>query len=223
MEEFGSITFLHRGYFSRVHLRAIEHFSKLAGEIEDSHSGQPHFYIEHRMYVINSLLSASAFLEAAINEVYQDAYDKHITYLESLDPKVIATLADFWEMTEQDNKRILSTLDKYQLALRFVGKEPFRKGENPYKDASIVIKLRNFLTHYKPKSLGGDQIHSLEKYLKGKFPENKTMISSGNPYFPDKALGRGCTEWAYKSVRNFADSFFERMVISPAYQQGNFK
>ncbi len=49
------------------------------------------------------------------------------------------------------------------------------------------------------------------------------MSGSGNSYFPDKALGKGCTEWAVKSARNFADSFFKRIGVEPNYQKISFK
>ncbi|MCZ6469246.1 MAG: hypothetical protein O6499_06310, partial [Candidatus Dadabacteria bacterium] len=56
-----------RNYISKDFLWAAEHFSKLAGEIEDKHKGRSIFNIEHRAYVMNSILSSVAFLEAAIN------------------------------------------------------------------------------------------------------------------------------------------------------------
>ena len=168
---------------------------------------------------MNSILSAVAFLEAAINELYQDAHDKHLVYLENLDQSTISILSDFWGMTEQENKTFVSILDKYQLALRFAGKEPFKKGDNPYQDANFAIKIRNELTHYKPKDLSENNKHRLDDTLKGKFNENKMMAGSGNNFYPDKALGAGCTEWSLNSVKNFADEFFKKMEIEPNYQR----
>ncbi len=68
-----------RIYFSTYYLWAAEHFWKLAGEIETSHQGRPQFNLQHRVYIMNSILSATAFLEAAINEFYEIVLD---------DPKV---------------------------------------------------------------------------------------------------------------------------------------
>ena len=215
----GQLTIKSRAYFSTYHLWPAEHFSKLAGDIEDSHEGRSKFNLEHRVYVINSILSAVAFLEAAVNELFQDAHDKHLVYLGHLDETVISILSDFWEMTEEDNKSFLSILDKYQLALRFAGKEPFQKGENPYQDNALVIKLRNYLTHYKPMNLSEIDKHSLDKMLIGKFLPNKMMEGSGNNFFPDKALSKGCAEWCLRSVRNFADEYFEKMEIEPNDQK----
>ncbi len=219
VSEFGGSAILSmRIYFSTYNLWAAEHFSKLAGEIETAHQGRSQFNLEHRVYIMNSILSATAFLEAVINELYQDAHDKHLVSLGHLDETVISILSDFWEMTEEDNKSFLSILDKYQLALRFAGKEPFQKGENPYQDTALVIKLRNYLTHYKPMDLSEINKHSLDNMLRGKFLPNKMMEGSGNNFFPDHALGKGCAEWSLKSVKNFADEFFQRMGIKPNYQ-----
>lgn len=179
------------------------------------------FDIKHRAYVTNTFLSAVAFLEAAINEVFQDAFDEHTTYIGSLGAEVRSVLADFWKMTEAESKSSLSMLDKYQLTLRFAGKEPFKRRES-IPGCKLRVKIRDTLMHYKPQSLGEKNIHKLEAQLKVKFPENKLISGSGNPYFPDKALGKGCAEWAVKSALNFADSFFTRIGIVPNYQKVKF-
>ena len=105
-----------RAYFSTYFLWAAEHFSKLAAEIEDSHEGRSRFSIEHRAYVMNSILSSVAFLEAAINELYQDAYDNHTSYIENIDKELISNLADIWKITEVNKGSAIKLLPKYQIA-----------------------------------------------------------------------------------------------------------
>jgi hypothetical protein len=207
-----------RAYFSTHHLWAAEHFSKLAAEIEDHHTGRPKFNLEHRIYVINSILSAVAFLEAAVNELYQDAHDDHQSYIKTLDSKVIEDMATFWAKKELKGK-FVSILNKYKNALRIAGQKEFDEDQSLYQNAELVIDLRNFLTHYKPKSVGGDSKHDIQDKLKGKFPPNKIYEQSGNPDFPDKMLSKGCAEWSFLSVKNFADDFFARMSIEPNYQK----
>ena len=67
---------------------------QLATEIEDNNQLEPVFNLEHRIYVINSVLSAVAFLEAAINELFQDAYDEHQIYINGFASHVIRDLDD---------------------------------------------------------------------------------------------------------------------------------
>ena len=217
----GGLTIKLRAYFSSYHLWATKHFLELATLIEDNGRDEPVFNIEHRAYVNNSVLSSVAFLEAAINELFQDAYDEHQIYINSLAPTVIQELATYWANTEMKGKH-KSTLVKYKQALIISDSEKMIEDENPYEDTRLLIELRNFLTHYKPKSVGGDSSHKIEDILKGKFGLNKKYEKSGNPDFPDKMLGKECAKWGLTSVKDFADEFFRRIDIQPNYQKVDF-
>jgi hypothetical protein len=111
----------------------------LAADIENSHHGRPKFDIKHRTYVTNAILSAVSFLEAAINELFQDAFDRRPNYIGGLTEELRAILADYWEMTELSTRPAISLLDKYQLALRFAGQEPLDKGRRPYQDVDLLV------------------------------------------------------------------------------------
>lgn len=215
----GSGVLSKRAYFSTYHLWAAEHFSRLAGKIEDKHEGRSTFNIEHRAYVVNSIFSSVAFMEAAINEFFQDAHDNHGSYIKGLDEQFLAKVAAIWEVTEQKRKRTLPILEKYEIALNFAEKEKFDKSANLYKDVNLAITLRNYLTHYKPKNLSENNKHPLDDELINKFEPNKLMEVSGNNFYPDHALGAGCTKWCLESVKNFSDKFFEKMEIEPNYQK----
>jgi hypothetical protein len=154
--------------------------------------------------------------------VYKDCYDNHLGYIDPLTDSTRCTISNFWEMTEQGNKTYVSILDKYQLVLISSGSRPLARGQALYQDADTLIRVRNELMHYKPESLGGDNLHKLEARLRGKFSENKLMEGSGNPFFPDKALGKGCTDWVIASVKRFADNFFTTLGIAPNYRQVSF-
>jgi hypothetical protein len=207
-----------RVYYSTYHLWAAKQFTRIAREIEDAHSaGDPVSKIEHRAYVTGALVSSVAFMEAAINEILQDAAENHQSYTAPLDQETQALLAAFWRLMEDRGSRF-PILDKYQFALSCSRQVQFPKGENPYQDAALLIRLRNELVHYKPKTLGRSDTHKLDD-LKHKFPPSKLMEGTGNPYFPDKCLGYGCAEWAVNSSKNFADSFFEKIGVVPNYQR----
>lgn len=77
------------------------------------------------------------------------------------------------------------------------------------EDAALVVRLRNELVHFKPKSLGGDIKHRLTRQLRGKFP--------------DKCLGYDCAKWATTSAIKFADEFFATIDVEPNYQRIEFK
>jgi hypothetical protein len=90
----GVAVVLMRAYFSSYHLWGAQHFTQLAKDIEDQHSGDtPTFNIKLQAYVTNAVLSATAFLEAAINEIYDDVADDHPGYVDSLSPEAKRLLA----------------------------------------------------------------------------------------------------------------------------------
>jgi len=212
-----------RAYFSSYHLWAAEHFTRFAKEIEDAHTGSPEFNITHRAYVTNAILSAVAFLEAAINELFDDVVDKHPSYVDPLTPECSRLLAGLWIGHEQSVER-WPILDKYQIALLCSGNSAFDKSAQPYQDVQILIGLRNRLTHSRPKtrvSADAEQ-EKLRERMSARFRPNRLMEGAANPYFPDHHLGAGCAGWAVETVRAFAHEFFERLNIQPNYQLVNF-
>jgi hypothetical protein len=212
----------HRVYYSSYHRWAANHFIRLAAEIEDAHVGTPRFDIEHRAYVTNAILSSVAFMEAAVNELFQDASDQYQSYIEPLDLGVQALLAKMWDWTEGRNKTPFTVLDKYEIALVLARKEPIPTGGQLFENASLLIKLRNALMHYKPQTLGGSETHRLERSLADRFTPNKLMSGAGKPFFPDHCLGQGCAQWAVTSSEHYTDAFFARLGITPNYQRVDF-
>jgi hypothetical protein len=217
------ITLKMRAYYSSYHLWAARHLAELVKNIEAARVDRPRFDIKHRAYVTNSVFSAVSFLEAAINELFQDVADAHESYVAGLDSDSKRIMSEFWNFTEGRNRSAFSLLDKYQMALTFLRKPQFEPGQPPYQDASLVVRLRNELVHYKPRSLGGDAEHTLARQLGGKFADNALMAGSGNPWFPDKCLGHGCADWSVRSVVALADNFFGRIGVDPNYQRVQFQ
>jgi hypothetical protein len=208
-----------RNYFAAQHLWAARRFAAKAASIEDGHAGCAVFSIEHRAYVVSSIVSAVAFMEAAINELLQDAADEQPPYLSPLPCPTVKALAELWRMAEER----WNFLDKYQAALREAGREPFDRGALPFQDADLLRKLRNLMIHAKPETSEAGVEHKLKKIFKNKFPANRLMKGQKNPYFPDHCLGSGCAEWAVKASVALADEFFSRMDLTPHYNQTKYE
>jgi hypothetical protein len=219
----GTPKILMRNYHSSHLLWAARHFSTLSREIEAKHTGKSTFDVRHRAYVTSSILSSAAFLEAMINELFQDAHDGHQSYIAPISHTAQALMKEYWAAKELGTDR-LSILDKYQIALIVAGHQPFPKGANPYQDAQVLVRLRNDLIHFKPASLSSDdELTNLASELKKrKFPGNRLMRGAGNAYFPDHALGHGCAEWALAAATRLADQFSSTMNITPNYQRVTF-
>lgn len=214
---------LMRSYLSTHHLWTAEFFSQKAKEIEDENAGKNIFSMEHRAYVMYSIISSVAFMEAAINEIYQDIVDKHDSYIGSLDGDAKISLKAYWKMT--DGKRSYSSFfDKYQMALLLLRSQSgmLEPGEKVFQDASLLNTVRNLLVHFKPESTNktlSSEKKIVKELQKRKILENKILSDSlGNPLFPDY-LGYKITDWAVRSARNFVDEFFERIDIVPNYQR----
>jgi len=56
----------------------------------------PEFNIKHRAYVTNAVLSSSAFLEAAVNEVFDDVADNKRGYIEPLSAECRRLMVGRW-------------------------------------------------------------------------------------------------------------------------------
>jgi hypothetical protein len=217
-----SITITQRGYFSTHHLWSARHFTALAADQEAAQDRTPRFSVRHRSYVISAITESVAFMEAAINEVFQDAADGRQSYIHPLAPAVRATLGTFWMATD-DGKKYVPVQEKYNLALCMAGKPFIDRGQNPYTDAKILINLRNWLIHFRPEDFSSETEHKLGGWLKERnFPPNALMVGAGNSYFPDHALGAGCAHWAHTAAVNFVDRFASVLGLTLNYQIANF-
>jgi hypothetical protein len=189
-----------------------------AKKIEDGHLGASRLDIDHRGYVISSIVSATSFLEAMVNELFQDAFDgftpKHGA-ITPLSDQARQLMAEYWRATDGGARG--RTLDKCQALLTFTGNDPLEKGKQPYQDAQLAIELRNALVHFRPQDLSPDDPDKMELRLKGKFPEHPRMTSSGNPWWPSKCLGWGCAKWSLEAVTALADHLVNATGVEASY------
>lgn len=216
------LTVLMRNYFSSHHLYAARYAAEDAQSRETSLAGsEPMFDLRHRTLVISAISESAFFLEAAINEVFQDAKDAHHSHIGNLDSSALSAMAAVWEAT---NNGYLDVLKKYDLALRLAGHDPFDTGTKIPENARLLVQLRNYLVHYRPEFVSVDMTHRLGKALESsnRFAENELMKGSGNPWFPGRALGAGCADWAWRSTRAFTDEFAARMGLTLNYQLADY-
>jgi hypothetical protein len=172
----------------------------------------------HRSHAITAVLSAVAFLEAFINAIWQDAADsepgKHIHYTDGISDDAMATMRELWTGKE-DAERMLSLLGKYQIALVCAGHQRMDPGDEPFQSGDVLLKLRNVLVHFKPQWHWTDDDLKFVRRLKDKITrerENRQPI--GQPWFPNKALGAGCADWACESSIAFAKAWHQSMGLT---------
>jgi len=172
---------------------------------------------EHRTASIGALLFSVSFLESSINELFTDAKEGEDHSTAGLDGSVIKRLSRAWPLR-------LGLLEKYKMALVLADAEPFAIGRAPYDDARVLIQVRNTLVHYAPESIPGDpyirgqeDLHRLAKALRPRISVCP-FYAEGNSFWPDRALGHGCAEWALRSSLAFTDTFFAKLGKTPPYE-----
>jgi hypothetical protein len=208
-----------RNYFSSHLLFSATRLADLAKQIEDRHTGTARFDHEHRAYMLSSIVSAVGFLEAMINELFQDAYDDHAPDGGAITPLNTNTrqlMAEYWRAIEQGERGRI--LDKYQTLLRFAGQPVMEEGKQPFQDVNLARQLRNAIVHFRPQDLSANEAAKIEKQLRGKFPDNRLMAGAANPWWPDHCLGWGCADWAMRSVTALADHVVNAVGIRPNYR-----
>lgn len=206
-----------RVYFSSYWALAALSSSSQAKRLEKSLK-PPKFDLGHRAHVIASVQAWVAFMEAVINELFQDAADGVGTYLAPLDEKVQRSMAAVW--TGTDHGRRLEVLEKYELLVALAGAKPIERGRSPYQDVRLLVRLRNALVHYRAETISATaEAHKWEKALKNKFPDNGLMRGHRtNAWWPSFCLGHGLTVWARDSAVEFVDSTMASVGIRPYFR-----
>lgn len=146
-----------RSYFSAYLLWDAMHQTALARQIEGKHEGRSRFDMRHRGFVLSSVIASVGFLEAMINELFQDAFDGHTPAGAGVEPLPLEArqrMNQYWVDTRQGRTEIL---DKYQALVEIVGVQRMPHGEAPYQDAATAIGLRNAIVHFRAQDLSPDE------------------------------------------------------------------
>lgn len=204
---------------SYQHMEEAIHFAQLSKESEAVNKGKAFsdgdFWNHHRAYVVGTIMTSVASVEANINEFYLDAVDNHLGAI--LNRNQQSLLAELWRPIE--GKRV-RTLEKYQIALAAICATKFDISRPPYQDVSLLIDLRNMLVHFKPEWDNALKEHKkIEDKLRGKFSLNPFWLEGDNPFFPFKCLSHGCANWAVRSSMDFILDFFSSTGLDPKHQK----
>lgn len=219
-------------YVSFRHFPSVDHasaarlFSSVACDAEASGGAA-------RPYVIATVLTAVAFLEAVTNELLgeSDPEDGSPISFRGLNPVFRQRLGQLGQLPVVD--RMTSAIEKTTLILVGLGLEPISPGCQPGQDVQSLYKLRNALVHGRPSWVPVSRVvthggairigdvpqgdrHELEKALAGRF--QLVEGPSTRPFFPDRCLSAGCARWANRSVSGYAREVFRRLEMSPYVQ-----
>lgn len=207
-----------RHYLSSQHLWTALHNAEQCRHLEQELAGKVAIDVTHGSHAMTSVLSAVAFLEAFVNEIYSDAADnRHQSpRVEGLDEPVQAMMAEYWTATDQGYGQVLP---KYNMALLFAGHQGFNKGADPYQAAEVLINLRNTLMHFKPTWHDEGTPDRLDKMLPSRIQQSGLLpADDGSPWIPIKVLGASCAKWAPRIARALTDEWTTRLGIPRTYE-----
>jgi hypothetical protein len=193
---------------STQYLAAAQQFAQSARVFEDRHgAGYTHEErVRYRADVTGAIIAAAAYLEAWIDELYVDLW--RMTQNDQRHPRrELTSLHRVWS-----NATDAEVLQRYQQALAVADGDRYQANREPYASADAVIRLREYLVEYTPKSVLKDEEGEMEKRLQALFSAS-SIAEADAPWFPDRCMGAGCAEWAVKVVQDFTDDFSKRMQL----------
>ncbi len=201
------------------HMQEAIHLMDLSKDCEATNAGKTFadgdFFNHHRAYVVGSIMTSVASVEARINEFYLDATDNLLGSI--LDASQQGLLTELWKPL--DEKRV-PVLQKYQIALTAIKSSKFDTSKGPYQDVSLLIDLRNMLVHFKPEWDNDQRKHKkIEEKLRGRFELNPFWPNENSIFFPFKCLSHGCASWAVRSSMHFILEFFALTGVDPRTDQ----
>jgi len=196
-----------RANLSYQHMQEAIHLAELSKNCEADNASKTFsdgdFFNHHRAYVVGSIMTSVASIEAKINEFYLDATDNLLGSI--LNNSKQALLSELWKPL--DEKRV-SILQKYQIALTALECNKFDTSKGPYQDVSLLIDLRNMLVHFKPEwDIDQKKHKKIEHKLQGRFELNPFWPEDDPIFFPFKCISHGCANWAVRSSMNLILEF----------------
>lgn len=204
-------------FLSLYHLRAAKLFVDSSKEIYSARNDIKYSneiikaITKYRSYVINTITSCVAYMEATINEVYilaNNTDEFNDTYGTSIVEETLKQITD--EIRIKDDT-LYTKVKKINAA--------FGVSHLWWKDISILIELRNHLIHYHPiidLHTGGENVSptKIEQLCEGLFEFEDTLLEEKDsaPFFPDK-LGFDCADWALTNSSSYIRKLFKRLGL----------
>lgn len=204
-----TVTATARYSFTAQFLRGAAIFARRAHEIEGSAgtSMPEEAASEHVACVVGAVTQAAAALEAEIYEVTIHGPGHHLgsNGTDVAARNFLGPLADTIDGEP--------TLHRYELVLHLLRKPALDKGVQPYKDADLLIRLRNELIHYKSKwseQMDRQRIFSRLQQLRLAKP---AFVSPHANFFPHRCLSASLASWSVNTAVGFLDAFYDRLAV----------
>lgn len=161
--------------------------------------------MQHRAYVAAAIMQSTAALES---EVWQVAHYGPGQHLGSNETDIAAR--NFLDPLKDEIDK-MPVLRRFEVVLHLLRKEPINRGHQPYRDANLLVQLRNAITHY--KSLLGAEMGEKKLYqsLQTLGHMKPPFIQGNQNFFPHQCLSAECADWAWRTVDKFLTDFSTKL------------
>jgi hypothetical protein len=161
--------------------------------------------IRHRSVVTAAVMQSAAALEAEVFEVLEHGpgHHKGSDGVDAASRDFLRPLADLIDK--------LPATERFQQILHLTRKPLMDRGASVFRNMTLVIRLRNEITHY--KSLWGED-QDRQKFIKQlheKRFRSPPFVSSSSNFFPHHVLGADCALWSFESAVNFLSEFYRSL------------
>ncbi len=198
-------TITSRFSFTGQFILGARHFASLAAKIEKNPDASQDERTHHMAYVAAAIMQSTAALESEVWQIICYGPGQHLGSNE------IDTEARNLLVAIKDEIDSLPVLRRYEVILHLLDKEPMEKGHKPYQQASVLIQLRNAITHY--KSMSGPEMDEKKLYTTlEQLGHKPPQFAYGSiNFFPHKCLSAECADWAWRTADKFLTEFSNKL------------
>jgi hypothetical protein len=162
----------------------------------------------HRGYVVGAIMQSVAALEAEIWEVMRYGPGHHLgsNGIDAVAREFLNPVADL--VDRQD------AVSRYATVLHLLHKDAIDAGAAVSENASLVVKLRNEIVHYKSK--WGTELERAKLFgtIQAKSHRRPPFQpATGMNFFPHHCLSAECAAWAVESCAGYITLFYNNLGI----------
>lgn len=182
-------------------------FVRRLRKLEQAETWSEEDQTEHRALASAVVMQCAAALETETHEVAVHGPGAHLGS-NGVDSEAQRFLEPIAAIIDRQ-----STLDRFALILHLLEKGKLNTGAESYENASLVVRLRNEITHY--KSLWGEQMERSKLFsrLESKHHRPPPFTDPSMNFFPLRCLSADCAEWALSSTVAFLEHFYVALGV----------
>ena len=199
-----------RFHFTRQYLQSAFDAAAWARRLEARYGTKehpPHAHVRHLGAVTSAVLHSVAALEADSWSLLHHG-PGHQLGTNGIDGEALAKLKPLAETLEAED-----VLTRLNLTLHVSRGLMLDRGAMPFQMASLLVRLRNELVHYKSKWGVEHEQFKLLKSLEQLNLQPPPFRANAPLLFPQRLLGAACASWAAATAEAFFDAFYGALKV----------